>query len=359
MVGHARSLQPTSPTQLARVEDRISFVYLDRAKIARSATGVVAFTSTEQTGPVAVPLPAAAIAVIMLGPGTSISSPAIETLARCGAVVLSVGVEGVRTHAWSYATTSSSKWAQAQARLWADPGSRVEVARQMYLRRFEEPPPGELTLARLRGAEGARMRALYKAMAKKYRTPDFKRRFDPADFEASDPVNQALSAANACLYGLCLAGIASIGALPQLGFVHTGTTASFVHDIADLYKAELTVPNAFLLARTADPGSAARRVMRRTFRETRLVQRVVADVMELLGPGLDEAVQEGSNRLLDENGTVEGGRNWAQIVGVDPPQPATTFGDWDPEVWPDEDGPPFALDEDAFEDGKDGMNDPR
>lgn len=35
---------------------------------------------------------------------------------------------------------------------------------------------------------------------------------------------------------------------PGLGFVHIGHSLSFVYDIADLYKAEITIPIAFRLA---------------------------------------------------------------------------------------------------------------
>jgi CRISPR-associated protein Cas1 len=187
----------------------------------------------------------------------------------------------------------------------------------MYLRRFAEPPPGALTLERLRGAEGARMRTLYRSLAATHRVPGFKRRYDPAQFDAADPVNRALSTANTCLYGVCLAAVVSIGAVPQLGFVHTGTAMAFVYDIADLYKAETSIPAAFTLARSDDPETAARRVMRRRFRETKLLRRVVGDVTSLLAGGLDPNERDG-NQLAGEAGLVPGGRNWHRIVGDRP-----------------------------------------
>lgn len=327
MAGHADKLHATRPAQLTRFEDRISFVYIDRARVVRGGTGVLVYLSDPDQGPVRVPLPAAAVAAVLLGPGTSITSPALDTLTRCGAVVLSVGVEGARTYAWAYSTSSTSRWAHAQARLWADTERRVGVATDMYLRRFDEPPPGVRSLERLRGAEGARMRELYKALAARHRVRGFRRNYDPENFEDGDPVNQALSSANACLYGVCLAAVASLGAIPQLGFVHSGTPMSFVHDIADLYKAEITVPSAFLLARSTDPAAAARRVMRREFRERKLLSRIVRDIQELLAEGLEDE-QEGS-RLFDGDGTVEGGRNWHRIVGSKPVPEST-------DEWPDD-----------------------
>ena len=72
-----------------------------------------------------------------------------------------------------------------------------------------------------------------------------KRTYKSDSWEASDTINQALSEANAMLYGVCHAAIVSMGFSPGLGFIHTGKQLSFVYDIADLYKTETTIPAAF------------------------------------------------------------------------------------------------------------------
>ena len=91
----------------------------------------------------------------------------------------------------------------------------------------------------------------------------FKRHYRPDDYDASDPVNQALTAANAALYGIALAAITAIGCHPALGFIHAGSIHAFVYDIADLYKADIAIPAAFTAAATpttsTTPGSLARR----------------------------------------------------------------------------------------------------
>lgn len=315
---HARTREMMHPAtaSLHTVEDRVSFVYIDRAKVRQDATGVVAWmTSGGKTVRVAVPV--AALAVILLGPGVSISTAALASIARSGAAVIICDAEGTRTLCWGHALTGSARWAQAQALLWADPEQRVAVAKRMYIMRFGEEPPPPHTLERLRGLEGRRMKTLYQQYAKRAQLTDWRRKYDPADFESTDPVNQALSAANACLYGVCAAAITGIGALPQLGFVHSGGIASFVHDIADLYKASFSVPVAFASRWDSEPASAARRSMRRQFIEARFLKRVVSDVQLLLGPGLP-ASAEGENMLLaDDSGSVyvTGGRDWSRIVG--------------------------------------------
>ena len=117
--------------------------------------------------------------------------------------------------------------------------------------------PGEdvsaLTLQQLRGREGARVKNAYKEAAEKYHVQWSRRDYKVDDFAAGDLVNQALSCANAALYGLAHAVTVSLGLSPGLGFVHVGHERSFVYDLADLYKARITIPAAFSCAAECPP----------------------------------------------------------------------------------------------------------
>ena len=115
----------------------------------------------------------------------------------------------------------------------------------MYLMRFAGEDVTGLTMQQLRGREGARVRAVYRENSRRTGVPWQRREYQPDDFDSSDPVNQALSAAHAALYGVVHAVIVSLGCSPGLGFVHTGHERSFVYDMADLYKADVTIPVAF------------------------------------------------------------------------------------------------------------------
>ncbi len=103
-------------------------------------------------------------------------------------------------------------------------------------------------------------------------------------------VNRALSVANACLNGLCHGAIVSGGYSPGLGFIHTGKQLSFVYDIADLYKVELTVPLAFKMVAesTAHLETRVRQACRDVIREQRLLQRILPDIDQLLGISAEE-----------------------------------------------------------------------
>ncbi len=103
-------------------------------------------------------------------------------------------------------------------------------------------------------------------------------------------MNKALSAAHACLYGVVHSVIVALGCSPGLGFIHTGHERSFVYDIADLYKAEVTIPIAFRMAAAApsDIGKATRHAVRDAMVDGKVMETAVRDIrLLLLGEGAD------------------------------------------------------------------------
>jgi CRISPR-associated protein Cas1 len=97
---------------------------------------------------------------------------------------------------------------------------------------------------------------------------------------------------------------------------------SFVYDIADLYKAELTVPLSFEMtaAGTEAMESRVRRACRDRFYTSRILQRVVPDIEKALSVVNVETTEGGdydSDMALpgdlwdSESGTASGGVNWA------------------------------------------------
>jgi CRISPR-associated protein Cas1 len=136
-----------------------------------------------------------------------------------------------------------------QAYLVSRTRERLDVARRMYQMRFPDDDVTGLTMQQLRGREGARIKKVYRAESARTGVSWTGREYIPGrPLAAGDDVNRLLSAGHSCLYGMCHAAIVGLGASPALGFVHTGGATSFVLDIADLYKAEYTIPLAFDLA---------------------------------------------------------------------------------------------------------------
>jgi CRISPR-associated protein Cas1 len=264
---------------LPQVKDRISFLYLERCLISRQDSAI---TVTDNRGTVHVP--AAAIGVLLFGPGTNVSHRAMELIGESGTTVIWVGEHGVRYYAHGRPLTHSSRLLEAQAALVSNTKNRVMIARKMYAMRFPNEDVSKMSMQQLRGREGARIRSVYRKASRDTGVPWNGREYDPDDFSSSDPINMALSAAHACLYGVAHSVIVALGCSPGLGFVHTGHERSFVYDIADLYKAEITIPIAFQIAskEQTDIGSVTRRRVRDVISDGRILERMAKDIRNLL-----------------------------------------------------------------------------
>ncbi|MGW9027909.1 type I-E CRISPR-associated endonuclease Cas1e [Streptomyces sp. NPDC055722] len=266
--------------------DSLSFLYLDMVRVVQDDTGVCAQIQVGDDRTDLVYIPTAALSCLLLGPGVSVTTPALTTLARHGTSVVCVGAGGVRAYAGILPDSLTTHWLEQQVAAWADPIRRLNVATRMYGMRFADAElPDTVTLEQLRGMEGQRMKALYKILAQQHGIGRFRRNYHPDQWHAQDPVNLALSAANTCLYGIVHAALLALGLSPALGFVHAGTQHAFIYDVADLYKAETTLPLAFALHQSANPEQEARRRFREDLRLLRLLPRIVQDVQSLLIPG--------------------------------------------------------------------------
>ncbi|TVL88489.1 type I-E CRISPR-associated endonuclease Cas1e [Streptomyces sp. SAJ15] len=298
------------PQDLHRLTDRVSSVYVERSHLDRDENAVV-IINKQQT----VRVPAAMVAVMLLGPGTRVTHGAMRLLADSGTAVCWVGEQGVRMYAAGLGPSRGTGLLHQQAWLVTRPKERLAVARAMYAMRF----PGEditgLTMQQLRGREGSRVRRIYREHARRTGIPWNGRVYKPGDpHAAGDDLNRLLSAANAALYGICHAAITGLGASPGLGFVHTGLATSFVFDIADLYKAQYTIPLAFdLAAKGLTEERDARLGLRELIARDKLLHCIVTDIKTLLTPKDKDFEETETNQLWDEHlGVVPGGTNWSR-----------------------------------------------
>lgn len=124
------------------------------------------------------------------------------------------------------------------------------------------------------------------------------------DFSSGTVINQALSAAHVALYGLVHSVLVALGLSPGLGFVHIGHDLSFVYDIADLYKAAITIPIAFEVAEkyteTDDIGRITRQKTRDAFVDGKLIQRIIKDLQILLEIEEKDKIESDSMALWDD-----------------------------------------------------------
>lgn len=292
--------------EMPQISDRLTFLYLEHCRINRSDSAV---TATNDEGRVY--FPAAEFSCIMLGPGTNISHRAMELLGDTGVCIIWVGENGVRYYAHGRSLSASASLLIRQAKCVSNERLRLAVAKKMYQMRFPDEDISKLTMQQLRGKEGSRMRRLYIAQSRQWNVEWNGRDYDVDDFSGGSKVNQALSAGNACLYGLAHAVIVALGCAPGLGFVHDGLELSFVYDIADLYKAEITIPLAFELASAdiEDIGREMRRSTRDLMFSVKLLEKMVADIKYLLMEDDEADESEVSLKLWDNlKGGVESGR---------------------------------------------------
>jgi len=95
---------------------------------------------------------------------------------------------------------------------------------------------------------------------------------------------------------------------PGLGFVHTGHDKSFVYDIADLYKAEYTIPLAFKLASEVtedeDIGRLARLRLRDKCVDGKLMKKIVRDLQYLMEINPEDDIKIETINLWDEKGKL-------------------------------------------------------
>ncbi|WP_419927241.1 type I-E CRISPR-associated endonuclease Cas1e [Candidatus Poriferisocius sp.] len=316
-------LQRPTLAMLPRVSDQLAFVYVNMARVERDDNGVHAVFRTEERGVERVYLPTASIAATFLGPGTSITQPASAQILRDGGVLILSGEAGAHFHGAVAHSSLTTKWLHLQAKQWADDNQRTEVAKRLYRLRFTDHSlVADKTIDQLRGMEGHRVKNAYRAMSQRHGIP-FKRAYNPQEFDQSDPVNQALTTANQLLYGIVHSTLVAIGASPALGFIHTGSQYSFVYDIADLYKLDVAVPQAFASAKEDDPPGAVRRAMREDMRAFHLTRRVVADIQHVLDPdhqpgsGLRETDEDGIVHLWSpDRGPLKAGVNYGNDAEV-------------------------------------------
>lgn len=274
---------PFIPLQPIPMKDRVSMIFLQYGQID-VLDG--AFVLIDKTG-VRTHIPVGSVACIMLEPGTRVSHAAAKLAAAVGTLLVWVGEAGVRLYASGQPGGARSDKLLYQAKLALDEELRLKVVRKMFELRFGEPAPSRRSIEQLRGIEGGRVKATYKMLAQQYGVKWHGRRYDPKDWARGDIVNQCISAATSCLYGITEAAVLAAGYAPAIGFVHNGKPLSFVYDIADIIKFETVVPKAFAIAKTnpAAPDREVRFACRDIFRSEKVLSKLIPLIEEVLAAG--------------------------------------------------------------------------
>lgn len=271
------------PLKPIAIKDRVSVLFVERGQLD-VLDG--AFVLVDKNG-VRTHIPVGGVACLMLEPGTRVSHAAVTLASRVGCLLVWVGEAGVRLYAAGQPGGARADHLLYQAKLALDDSARLKVVRKMYSLRFKEEAPERRSVEQLRGIEGARVRKMYELLAKQYGAPWKHRNYDHTQWGSGDLPNRCLSSATACLYGIGEAAILAAGYAPAIGFIHTGKPQSFVYDIADIFKFETVVPVAFRVAakKPHSPEREVRLACRDAFRQSRLLDRIIPTIEEVLAAG--------------------------------------------------------------------------
>lgn len=258
--------------------NRLSIVYAERGYLELDGNAVVLRQDETKTH-----IPVGSVSVVMVEPGTVVTHAAVRACAESGCLLVWVGEAGVRCYSAGVPGGASGERILHQASIRLNDNARLRIAREIFNHMFEEYPPTFRSVEQLRGLEGSRVRKLYHHLADKAGVQWHGRRTH--GFDQADPVNQAISTANAALYGLAEAVILALGYSPAIGFVHTGDPRSFVYDVADCVKFSTVVPLSMRVASEGEENieGRTRRACRDLFRGELVSARLVQVVESLLG----------------------------------------------------------------------------
>lgn len=272
------------PLKPIPLKDRSSMIFIGMGRIDVKDG---AFVVVDDVNGERMHIPVGSIACLMLEPGTRVSHAAVKLASITGTLLIWVGEAGVRLYSAGQPGGARSDKLLYQAQLALDADLRLKVVRKMFELRFGEPAPERRSVDQLRGIEGARVRKTYELLAKQHGIDWHGRRYDPKDWGKGDVVNQCISAATSCLYGVTEAAILAAGYAPAIGFIHSGKPLSFVYDIADIIKFETVVPVAFKVAskKPYKPDREVRLTCREIFRTNKVLKRLIPLIEEVLSAG--------------------------------------------------------------------------
>lgn len=228
-------------------------------------------------------IPVATLSCLLLGPGVTITHAAVKACADSNTPIAWVGEDCMRFYAYGSTPTHDNANARLHAAVWADRKKHTLVGRRMFKWRFPDIDVDKYSIKELRGMEGIRVRSMYAELGRKYGVTWKGRDYNNSNWNLSDSINRALSAANASLYAVTYAICSSMGYLASLGFVHAAGTLPFIYDMADLYKHETSFPAAFEVVAQSelDIENRVRVLLKSRIETSRLMQKMPKNLTSL------------------------------------------------------------------------------
>lgn len=270
-------INETNKHLLTRSEDKISFLYVDMARIEQSEYGIEIVQGSTVSE-----IPVTTINCIILGPGCVITHKALCNISSAGCTVCVMGLNLGAYYLFGVPGTNRSQNLLRQIKYHENKNLHLQIIHKMYEIRYPGTHLKTKTVEELRGIEGKTVKECYEKCAKEYNIAWSGRCYNKDDFYDQDVVNQYITGLNHILYGITTAVINTLGFSPAIGFIHTGHMESFTFDIADLYKEKCIIPLAFKLAQD---NKYDRNTMLKSLRnivvEKKLMSQIVNDILSL------------------------------------------------------------------------------
>ena len=293
---------------LTRTEDRISFLYIEMAKVVQTDYSVEIVAGNTRTE-----IPITTINCLILGPGVTITHRAVANIANAGCSICWMGELGCTFYTYGEPATNSAKNLLHQMQVHEHKQSHIDVVHRMYNIRYPDKHWKSKTLEQLRGLEGLTVKECYTKCAEKYGVTWNGRTYKDDDFDNSDTVNQYITSLNHMLYSIIQAAIVTMGYSPHIGYIHTGKLNAFTFDVADLYKESITIPLAFELA---SQGSYNRRKALSALRDSiikyKLMKRIPRDIHEIMRDNSSNSSIEAELLLWDGKNFVNARKNYSE-----------------------------------------------
>lgn len=244
--------------------------YLEHTKIVK-IDEKVAYTKDLDSKEQFFAIPYANIAVLLLGPGTSITQSAIHHLVSEGILVGFTGGDGFPIFSGSLSEYRPTEYCQKWILSWQSIDWRLEIAKKFQFRRielvntswnkifnnefmievinsgntFKEGIKKAITKESLLGYEANYAKSLYRLLSK-YFEVDFKRK--PG--EKFDLVNDLIDSHNYYAYGIAGTCLWTLGIPYAFPVLHGETRrGGLVFDLADIIKDAFLLPLAFISAK--------------------------------------------------------------------------------------------------------------
>lgn len=257
------------------VSGRISWAVLEHGKLKTEDNCL----SLEQAD-YRIEIPPSAFACLLIEPGVTITHEAVKLCAENNTLLIWIGEGGTRIYSVGLVSSNPERLI-TQVSVHLKMERRIEAARRLYELMFDEVMPPSFTIAKLRGIEGARVKAWYEETASELG-------FIWTGKMTRGDLQQTMAFATGCLYSIAEVAIHVLGYNPSIGIVHSGNPKSMVYDLADTLKF-----NGFLrevMQKHVSTGmsgyAVTRRFCRDYFRANNTLQTAI-DNMEYIFNGTD------------------------------------------------------------------------